>query len=162
QIFGSSLGPAALVQVLLLLLLFASFFSAVLLTLTSFARSFKEAQAYLIPLMLLCLAPGILALMPGLSLRGVLSVVPLVHIVLLARDVFAGTAGLLSAGIVVLSTLIYALAAITLATRVFGTEAVLTSESSSVGDLFRRPEQPQPAAEPAGALLVLALLFPAY
>jgi ABC-2 type transport system permease protein/sodium transport system permease protein len=162
QIFGSSLGAGALVQVLLLLLLFASFFSAVLLTLTSFARSFKEAQAYLIPLMLLCLAPGILALMPGLTLRGVLAVVPLVNIVLLARDVFAGTAGLLSAGIVVLSTLIYALAAITLATRVFGTEAVLTSESSSVGDLFRRPEQPRPAAEPAGALLVLALLFPAY
>ncbi len=35
-----------------LLVLFAAFFSAVLLCLTSFARSFKEAQAYLIPLML--------------------------------------------------------------------------------------------------------------
>ena len=39
----------------LLLLLFAAFFSAVLLALTSFARSFKEAQAYLIPLMLVSL-----------------------------------------------------------------------------------------------------------
>ena len=33
-------------------MLFAAFFSAVLLAVTSFARSFKEAQAYLIPLML--------------------------------------------------------------------------------------------------------------
>jgi ABC-2 type transport system permease protein/sodium transport system permease protein len=162
QLFGASLSVAALAQVLSLLLLFASFFSAVLLTLTSFARSFKEAQAYLIPLMLLCLAPGVLALLPGLSLRGVLAVVPLVNIVLLARDVFAGTANPLLAGMVVLSTLLYALAAIALATRVFGTEAVLTSETSSIGDLFRRPDQPRTAADPAGALLVLALLFPAY
>lgn len=40
-------------EILGLLTVFASFFSAVLLGVTSFARSFKEAQAYLIPLMLL-------------------------------------------------------------------------------------------------------------
>ncbi len=59
-----------MVQVFCLLLLFAMFFSAVLLTLTSFARSFKEAQAYLIPLMLLSLAPGVMSLMPGLEVVG--------------------------------------------------------------------------------------------
>src|SRR5205814_8069223 len=77
-----------LAQVFALLLLFAAFFSAVLLCLTSFARSFKEAQAYLIPLMLASLAPGIMAMMPGLTLGGVLTVLPLVNIVLMARDLF--------------------------------------------------------------------------
>jgi sodium transport system permease protein len=60
-ILSSGLGPflfpegisfAVLSNILGLLMLFAAFFSAVLLTLTSFARSFKEAQAYLIPVML--------------------------------------------------------------------------------------------------------------
>lgn len=162
EIFGTSITPGVLVQVLLLLLLFASFFSAVLLTLTSFARSFKEAQAYLIPLMLLCLAPGIMALLPGLSLGSSLAVVPLVNIVLLSRDVFEGTANPLTAGVVVLTTLVYALAALMLATRVFGTEAVLAGESSSVGDLLKRPAVPQPAAQPSGALLCLAVMFPLY
>src|SRR5262245_8679159 len=46
-----------------LLLLFAAFYSAVLLVLTSFARSFKEAQQYLIPLMLLSLAPGLMGML---------------------------------------------------------------------------------------------------
>ena len=41
-----------LAEIIGLLVLFAAFFSAVLLAVTSFARSFKEAQAYLIPLML--------------------------------------------------------------------------------------------------------------
>src|SRR5438270_3896964 len=40
-VFGDALNLLVLVQVLALLLLFAAFFSAVVLTLTSFARSFK-------------------------------------------------------------------------------------------------------------------------
>ena len=67
-----------------LLVLFAAFFSAVLLAVTSFARSFKEAQAYLIPLMLASIAPGMLSMIPGLKLQGPLVVTPLVNIVLLA------------------------------------------------------------------------------
>jgi ABC-2 type transport system permease protein/sodium transport system permease protein len=160
-LFGSRLGPLILLQIFGLLLLFAAFFSAVLLTLTSFARSFKEAQAYLIPLMLLCLLPGMMALFPGLGLNGPLAVVPLLNIVLLARDLLGGVAGAAAAGIVVATTLLYALAAVALAARIFGTEAVLTSEVSGWGDLVSRPKRSRPAAEPDGALLCLALLFPA-
>ena len=71
-------------------MLFATFFSAVLLLVTSFARSFKEAQAYVVPLMVVCLAPGFMSVMPGLELGPLLSVVPLANIVLLARDVLEG------------------------------------------------------------------------
>jgi ABC-2 type transport system permease protein/sodium transport system permease protein len=161
-LFGAPLGPLVLLQIFGLLLLFASFFSAVLLTLTSFARSFKEAQAYLIPLMLLCLLPGMMALFPGLGLNGPLAVVPLLNIVLLARDLLGGVASVAAAGIVVATTLIYALAAVAVAARIFGTEAVLTSEVSGWGDLFCRPTRWRPVAEPAGALLCLAVMFPAY
>jgi ABC-2 type transport system permease protein/sodium transport system permease protein len=161
-VFGGGLTAAALVQVLLLLVLFAAFFSAVVLALTSFARSFKEAQAYLIPLMLLCLVPGMLALLPGLHLQGPLAVVPLINIVLLARDVFAGTASLPIAGLVVITTLLYALASVALAARVFGAETVLSSEPGGWVELFRRSNRPRPHAEPASALLCLALMFPVY
>ena len=68
-LFGDSgLTVTIILQVLGLLVLFATFFSAVLLTLTSFARTFKEAQAYLIPLMVVSIAPGLLSLAPGLEL----------------------------------------------------------------------------------------------
>jgi sodium transport system permease protein len=160
-LFGTGMTPMVFVQVLALLLLFAAFFSAVLLAITSFARSFKEAQAYLIPLMLLALTPGILALLPGLSLDGPLAVVPLLNIVLLARDLFDGAAALAPSVIVILSTLLYAGAAVGLAARIFGTDAVLTSDQTGWSDVFRRPSRPRPVPTQASALFCLALLFPA-
>ena len=149
-----------LLQVFALLLLFAGFFSAVLLCLTSFARSFKEAQAYLIPLMLVSLTPGVLAMLPGLELTGTLKVVPLVNIVLLARDLFGAGTDVFTVSVVVLTTLLYAFAALSLAARVFGAESVLYSEQSSWSDLVRRPDEPRPAATISAALWCLALMVP--
>ena len=143
-----------------LLLLFAAFFSAVLLAITSFARSFKEAQAYLIPLMLLSLAPGVMGMLPGLSLEGPLTVVPLVNIVLLSRDLFEGGAQIPIALVVIASTLLYALAAIGTAAHIFGAEGVLYNEQSTWSDLLRRPQEERSVPSVASALLCLALMFP--
>ncbi len=160
-LFGAEgVSAGLLVQVLALLLLFAGFFSAVLLCLTSFARSFKEAQAYLIPLMLASLAPGVMAMLPGLKLEGVLMVLPLVNIVLMARDLFEGGVEAVPATIVIVTTLMYALAALALAARVFGAESVLYSEQSSWADLFSRPRAPQPCLTISAALWCLALMVP--
>ena len=145
-----------------LLVLFAAFFSAVLLVLTSFARSFKEAQAYLIPLMLASLAPGLLSLMPDLKLGGFFLITPLVNIVLLGRDLFQSQATGGAATIVVASTALYAVAAIALAARIFGSESVLYSSQVGWSHFLSRPHQPQPAPTMTGAMLCLALLFPAY
>jgi ABC-2 type transport system permease protein/sodium transport system permease protein len=160
QMLPGGLSALLIVELFALLLLFAAFFSAVLLSLTSFARSFKEAQAYLIPLMLGSLGPGVLAMMPGLRLRPELAVLPLVNIVLLARDLFQGTADPLLAGLVVVTTLLYALAALGLAARVFGAESVLYSEQSGWADLLRRPDEPSAAPSIASALWCLALAVP--
>jgi ABC-2 type transport system permease protein/sodium transport system permease protein len=160
-VFQGGLSPLVFIQVLGLLLLFASFFSAVLLTITSFARSFKEAQAYLIPLMLAALMPGMLALFPDLKLGPALAVVPLINVVLLARDVFAGSVSPALAALVTATTLLYAVGALAVAARIFGTEAVL-SEQSAWSDFWRRPAQAQDAATPSAALLCLAVMFPAY
>ncbi len=139
RVFGpDGLRVVTLLEVFGLVLLFALFFSAVLLVLTSFARSFKEAQAYLIPLMVVALLPGVVALVPGLRLSGPLAVVPLLNIVLLARDLLEGHADPVSAAVVVLATLIYAVLAIALAAQVFGAEGVLYGESGGWRALLRR------------------------
>jgi ABC-2 type transport system permease protein/sodium transport system permease protein len=130
--------PLALLAVFALVLLFAAFFSAVLLVLSSFARSFKEAQAYLIPLMVVSLVPGVLGLLPDLRLTGVLTVVPLLNIVLLARDLLEGNADPVSAGVVVIATAAYTVLAVSVAARVFGAEGVLYSESGGWRSRRRR------------------------
>lgn len=150
----------AMAQIFSLMILFAAFFAAVLLAVTSFARSFKEAQAYLIPLMLLSLGPGVLSLTPGIELTPTMAIVPLLNIVILARDSIQGEVSSLAATMVIVSTAFYALAAISLAARVFGTDAILYGSQASWGDLVRRPKEKLTQSSVPAALLCLALLFP--
>ena len=152
----------ALLQIFGLLVLFSGFFSAVLLSLTSFAKSFKEAQAYLIPLMLLSLAPGVLSLIPGVQLTPKLAVIPLVNIILLARELLAGSVDPVSATAAVLSTIAYAAAALGIAAKLFGSDAVLRGSEVSAASLFTRPQRPSDVPTPATAALVLAAIFPIY
>lgn len=162
RVFPDGLSLTLMIQILGLMILFAAFFSAIVLALTSFARSFKEAQAYLIPLMLLAISPGLLSLMPGVELSGVLAVAPLVNIVLLSRDILEGTAEPGTAFLAILSTAGYAVAAIALAARIFGNDALLYASQGSWTDLFQRPGTRRMAATPAAALACLALLFPCF
>jgi ABC-2 type transport system permease protein/sodium transport system permease protein len=159
-VFEGGVSPLLLLMLFALLLLFAAFFSAVLLCLTSFARSFKEAQAYLIPLMLASLAPGILAMLPGLKLNLLMSAIPLLNVVLLARDLMNGQADFTLALVIVGVTVVYAVAALSLAARVFGSENVLYSEQSGWTDLFRRPDEAHATADLAAALWCLAVMVP--
>lgn len=144
-----------------LLSVFAAFFSAVLLCLTSIARSFKEAQAYLIPLMLLALAPGVVSLVPGVELGLGFAVVPLLNMVLLARSTVLGTATAGLAFVVIGSTLAYGLAALAVAARVFGSDAVLAGSSGGWSDLFRRPERRTPITVDVAAG-TFAVIFPVF
>ncbi len=162
SLFGGGMTFDVVIKVLLLLVLFAAFFSAILLAITSCARSFKEAQAYIIPLMLLCLVPGVLCLMPSLEFKTWMAVTPLVNIVMLGRDLLEGgvKGGLAVAA--VFSTLFYIAAAIALAARIFGTDAILYGSQATWSDFVRRPVEPQPAASLPAAFLCLALMFPCF
>ena len=161
-LFGpQGITPLLFAQVLCLLLVFAGFFSAVLLTLTSFARSFKEAQAYLIPLMLLSLAPGILSLMPGLEITPWLAITPLANIVLVGRDLLESRLQPGMGFLALASTLLYAIAALLAASRIFGADA-LTFGGGSWTNLIERPRdwRLRPSFVEAGA--TLAVLFPGF
>ena len=155
------LSVATAIRVLGLLILFAAFFSSVLLVITSFARSFKEGQAYLIPVVMVALAPSLMSLKPDLQLTGIWTVTPLVNIVLLARDVLDGSADWRNAIITILSTAMYSLLALTLAARFFGTANVLYGQDQGIGNLFKRPYRQQKYASLSLGMLCLACLFPA-
>ena len=163
MVFGNTGLPLlTIVQILCLLVLFAMFFSAVLLSITSFAKSFKEAQAYLIPVMLVSLAPGVLSLLPQVRLTNMLAAVPLANIVLLSRDVLIGGASREAVLISVVCTIVYALAAIAVASRLFGSDASMQGSQGSWRDFFRRPHERAPAPTVDQMALTMACLFPLY
>ncbi len=151
---------AICLKVFALLVLFASFYSAVLLAVTSYARSFKEAQSYLVPIILLSMAPGLMAMSPGLSLAGPLCVTPMVNILLLGRDVLQENVQPIPSLIAIVSTLFYTALSVLMAARVFGTDAILYGSQTSWTETFRRPISSQKTAPLVVVAFCLVLLFP--
>jgi sodium transport system permease protein len=162
-VFGENALSAGVVGVVLaLLVLFTMFFAALLLAITSFAKSFKEAQAYLIPLMLLALTPGVMSLLPGLEFSFLLATVPLVNIILLAKEFLVGTAEWNLALVAVVCNGVYALTALIVASRLFGSNASMHGSQGSWRDLLLRPTKPAPYPSVDQMALTMAVLFPLY
>ncbi|MCA9003690.1 MAG: CPBP family intramembrane metalloprotease [Planctomycetaceae bacterium] len=161
-LFGEGMTPLVLMEILLLLVIFAAFFSAVLLCITSFARSFKEAQAYLIPLMLISMAPGILGMVPDLEMTPLWAVIPLANIVLLSRDFLLHEAEPTLFFISVFSTLFYGIVALSLAARIFGTDTILYQSETSWSDFFKRSRKSHQYPALNNAMLCLAVMFPTF
>ncbi len=140
---------------------FALLFSAILIAVASFARTFKEAQNYVMPVIICALIPAVAVTLPSTRLQGVLMVLPVGNMVLLTREVFQQTFTWTQVAVVLLSTSLYAAAAVAVAARLFGQEAVLFVDSGSYKTLFqRRYFRPRSAPSASQALLVAALLFP--
>ena len=161
-LFGrGGLSPGLIVKVFGVLVVFAGFFSSILLAVTSFARSFKEAQAYLIPVMLVSIAPGVLALMPGLTLTWSLALAPLANMVLLTSDLFDGRLAAGPAALALGSTLIYTVIGLIFAAQIFGTDAVLYGSTGNWSDAWRRPTAANGEPTPAQVWGCLAVVLPA-
>lgn len=150
----------ALPWILLLMLPLAVLFSAALLAVCSFARSFKEAQNYIVPVMMAAIIPGVVGILPGTRLEGPIVIMPVANIVVLARDLFLSRFDFEAILLVLLSTCLYAGAAVAVAARLFGQEAVLFADSGSVRTIFdRRFFVPRDTPSAAAALLVLVLVY---
>jgi len=140
---------------------FAVLFSAVLLAVSSFARTFKEAQNYVVPVMIAAMVPAVIGALPAVRLEGIMLVLPVTNTVLLTRAIFQQDWSWLDLAVVVGSTSFYAAAAVAIASRLFGQEAVVFADAGSYRTLFlRRLMRPRPRPSAAQALLVAAVLFP--
>ena len=163
QLFGESGFTLMLAaRMFVVLVVFGMFYASVLLAITSAARSFKEAQAYLIPLMLMSLAPGLVVLLPGWRLEGAPVVLPVLNMLLLAREVIEGGADPFAATTALITTALYTAGALTLAARWFAADAVAVGSRASWADLLQRPELPENSPTLATSLVTLAALFPLY
>ncbi len=136
--------------------------SAALIAVCSFARSFKEAQNYVMPVVIAAMVPAIMGSMPGATLDGGTRVVPVENIVLLVRDLATRDVVPWSdVVIVLLSTCLYAGGAVAVASKLFGNEAVTFADAGSYRSLlYRRFFRPMRRPTVAQALLTVAILFP--
>tara|TARA_B100001964_G_scaffold174659_1_gene192338 strand:+ start:1 stop:1041 length:1041 start_codon:yes stop_codon:yes gene_type:complete len=67
------------------------FFSAVLLSISFYAKSFKEAQSLVTPINILILFPALIGLIPGVELTWKTALIPIVNISLVTKEIIAET-----------------------------------------------------------------------
>jgi sodium transport system permease protein len=102
-------------------------FSATLITISLFAKSFKEAQSYLTPMTFVVLIPAVAAVLPGVELTPKLALIPILNVSLLCKELVTGTYHWNYIALIFLSTCVYAGAALFLAVKMFQRESVLFS-----------------------------------
>ena len=161
---GGTIPVGTLLLILLCLIPFAVLMSAIMIAVCSYARTFKEAQNYVTPVILAVLIPGGIAALPTTRLDGIMLVMPVGNMVLLARDLLMGAnVPLWILGMVLISTMLYAGTAVVVAATVFGQESVVFSDSGSLKSVFQR-SLIKPARRPSLSMgsLVVALLFPTW
>jgi sodium transport system permease protein len=120
-----SIDPLGILGVLALVMPVSVLFSAVLFTTSLFAKSFKEAQSYVAPLIFLVVVPAIIGMLPGIELNGGLALVPILNISLVSREMLSGVWHWQYIAVIFASTALYAGVALALAVRMFRREDVI-------------------------------------
>jgi sodium transport system permease protein len=86
-----SIGVGELALVALMLVPTAAIFASVLLTMSIYAKSYKEAAGMMQPMIMLTLMPLMLAMVPGVELNWLWASVPLTNIALAMKEIVKGT-----------------------------------------------------------------------
>lgn len=84
---------SSVVVALLTLLPLAGLFAGVLISVSVFARSFKEAQSYVTALNMAVILPAFVSMLPGVDPNYLTVLIPVVNASLILRDAVAGTTG---------------------------------------------------------------------
>jgi len=92
----------------LMLVPVAGIFASLMLSVSIYARTFKEAQNYMSPLMIAIIFPLMIPMLPGVKLDWIWASVPITNISLAIKEIFKGTIDMSMLGVIFLSTTIIA------------------------------------------------------
>ncbi len=120
-----SLDPLGMLAVLGMVIPVAVLFSAALLAISLFAKSFKEAQSYVSPLIIVIILPAVVGMLPGVELNAKLALVPILNVSLVSKELVSGVWQWPYLALIFGSTCVYAAAALGLAVKMFQREDVI-------------------------------------
>ena len=117
--------PLGLLGVLTMVIPVSVLFSAVLFTVSLFAKSYKEAQTYAQPVVFIGIIPLGIGTLPGIDLNLRLALVPVLNISLVCKEMLSGVWHWGYIVAIFATTALYAAAALALAVRMFKSEGVI-------------------------------------
>ena len=129
--------PAILVGILSIFA-FSLFISAVTMCVTSFAKSYKEANNYITPLMLVVMFVGYIGFIPNIELTQSMAMIPVANICLLIKNMLVFKVDYMIIAVVLISNVAYAVFAILFLSKIYDSESILFSDGKSSLQLFER------------------------
>ena len=85
------INPFMIISIIILMIPIAIFFASMLLSISFYAKSFKEAQSLMGPLNMVILVPLFLSLGPGMEMDHSTALMPLINVGLLTKEILAGS-----------------------------------------------------------------------
>ena len=123
--------PAILIM-LVCVIVFAMLLSALCLCICIFAKSFKEAQNYSTPLLLVVMLTGYIGFIPGVELNAVYAMIPIANIVLLVKNIFTFQYSFGNLFLVLFTNIVYSFLAIFMMSKMYNSESLLFGDGGSV------------------------------
>ncbi len=108
---------------LLMLVPLTVFFAGVMVPITIYSKTFKEAQSMLTPFTFLIIFPAMIGLLPGIELTALTAIIPIVNISLATKEILADTIQLPFLLLTVVSLFTYASLAVGFCVKWFGNES---------------------------------------
>lgn len=134
--FAISISTQGWLWIGIIVFLTTIFLAALTLAVVQLANSYKEAQSYVSPLMMVVIIPAVLSQMPGMELTMSTAMIPMLNIALALGAVLKGTYDIVLIGAVAASVVVYATFSLWLASKVFRNENVTTGQKVSLKKLL--------------------------
>ncbi len=122
---GPMLQPLNIILFFSLLLPLTILFASFLLTLSFFAKSFKEAQSIISPMVAVIIFPLIFGMMPWVKLSYATALIPILNISLASKAIFSGNIPWGPAVVVYVSLISFAAIGFVACTKLAGRESIL-------------------------------------
>jgi sodium transport system permease protein len=117
--------PAGILGVFAMIAPVATFFAALLLTISLAAKSYKEAQSYVSPLVIVVIMPAMMGMLPGVELTANTALVPILNVCLACKEMLSGVWHWHYLALIFGSTGLYAAGAVYLCVKMFNREDVM-------------------------------------
>ncbi|MFO7659926.1 MAG: CPBP family glutamic-type intramembrane protease, partial [Candidatus Cloacimonadaceae bacterium] len=125
QLAGVKFPTSGFLTLFLALIPLATFYAAILLSISTFSRNMKEARSYEQPILLVSMLLAMSSFFPAIELNNGLALIPVINISLLFKAVMMNDYQISHLLLTIGSTLLLDVAAIIMTVKLFNNEAVL-------------------------------------
>lgn len=165
QISISKFVPPVIIGILCVFA-FAIFVSALSMCVCAFAKSYKEANNYITPVTLVVMLASFVSIIPNIELTKTMSLVPVVNLCLLLRDLLVFKFNYLNILLVLFSNIIYGIVAVLILGRIYNSESIMFGDGQSGIQIFEKRSNMKKGGVPtlgdAGFVIVIMALVYLY